>query len=237
MSALSRDRSDSSATSASQFAAMIGYALALAVFALRISGEFATSVELAGAVALATVVAVPPTLALVADSRPLLLLPAGLIALNTLFALSILALPMLAAGLVWLWAYSKSAPRGRVLRKLTVTVLVSVLWLLAAATLFVHIDPRCTETLSDGTVRVTDPAPQGFETGWVWEIGSTSSGSTTFGVDVVSSQCPSDRVVWWEALVVLALSGDAILSGWLLATPPASAVPVLTREPMDPTSG
>jgi hypothetical protein len=74
--------------------------------------------------------------------------------------------------------------------------------------LFVHLDPYCTETMADGTVRQIDPADKGMSSGW--RFGSTTSIGTDTGQSgfdgPVSSRCISDTVVWGEAVASMLLS-------------------------------
>ena len=203
----------------------VGYALAAAVFVLRLVGsELPVTLELGGAVALAAVVAVPATLALAGlTGRPVLLLPAGLAGVTSLPVLSVLGVPMVLLGIIWFWSYWNLRPVGSVASKAVKTLVVWLLWAASVGVLFIHLDPRCVQVFSDGTVLYVDAA-LGGETGWLWEVSSTVSGSSgILGPDVVSGACTSDIVTGWEALVSLVLAAGAITTGWLMTSADATA--------------
>ena len=212
-----------------------GYDLAAGVFVLRLVGsDLPVTLELAGAVALAAVVAVPPTLALAGlTGRPVLLLPAGLAGVTSLSTgvllqlplLGLLGVPMVLLGVIWFWSYSKVRPGGSVIGKAVPTLVVWLLWAASVVVLFIHLDPRCIQVLADGTVLSVDAA-LGGETGWLWEVSATVSGfSEILGPDVVSGACTSDIVTGWEALVSLVLSAGAIATAWLMTSADATATP------------
>ena len=193
-----------------------GYGLALAVFLLRtIGSDLPLPVELPGSIALAAVVAAPPTLAVLSTHRPVLLVAAGVAAISTLLGLSVLGLPMVVIGMTWIVSYRRVTVPATTGRALLVIGAAWTFTVAAFVVLFLHIDPSCSETLVDGTVRAVDA--DGFESGWLWEVGSTSSGSTTIDIDVASSSCSSDVVVVAEAAGSLALAGLAVGSAWRLA--------------------
>jgi hypothetical protein len=199
---------------------VVGYGLALAAFVFRIiGGDFTIWSELPGAIVIAAVVAVPPTLAALSmRNRPLLLLPAGVLGLaGALGLLSIFGFPLVILGLIWFWAYLKVAPRGHLLRKFGM-VLVPLLWLGAFIALFVHLDPQCEQRLSDGTVQQVDPVIRGFESGWAWEVDTStfSGGSGIVSADVEFEACSSDTVVPWEAALSMLLSTASVAVAWLL---------------------
>ena len=203
----------------------VGYALAAAVFVLRLVGsDLPVTLELGGAVALAVVVAVPATLALAGlTGRPVLLLPAGLAGVTSLPVLFVLGVPMVLLGIIWFWSYSKVRPVGSVASKAVTTLVVWLLWAAAVVVLFIHLDPRCVQVLADGTVLYVDAA-LGGESSWLWEVSSTVSGSSgILGPDVVSGACTSDIVTGWEALVSLVVAAGAITTGWLMTSADATA--------------
>jgi hypothetical protein len=100
---------------------------------------------------------------------------------------------------------------------------------LSVFVLFAHLDPYCTETMADGTVRQTDPADQGMSSGW--RFGSTNLQSTETsesGVEgPVSSYCTSDQVVWGEAAASLLISLAVFGAGlrWPVNSPRAVTAP------------
>jgi hypothetical protein len=82
---------------------------------------------------------------------------------------------------------------------------------IAVFVLFVHLDPKCTETLADGTVLEVDAAEKGYRSGWRFgATGSVSSQSQSGPEGPVTSWCSSDLVVWGEALASLGVSLGAI---------------------------
>lgn len=200
----------------------VGYGLALAAFAFAVVGNELSfwRASLDGLMVLA-LFAVPSVLAMLSQPRrPLMLLPAGIMGLLGFFGMgSILGLPLVILGLIWLWAYLKMAPPDMWLRKASM-VLVPLLWLGATAALWVHLDPVCEQRLRDGTVIDVDPTSRGFESGWTWEVGSSFSGSSgPISQDVVFEACTSNSLVAWEALSAIALCGGAVLAGFNLASP------------------
>ncbi len=210
---------------------LIGYGLAVAGFVIGFSGsELSFGKALLHGLVVLAAIAVPPTLAVLAHpKRPLMLLPAGVIGLLGLLGiLSIVGLPLALLGVIWLWAYLKMAPPGRWVSKLAMIV-VPLLWLAATAALWVHVDPACERRLRDGTVINVDPAGRGFESGWVWEVGSSFSGTSgPISEDVVYEACTSNAVVPWEAMSAILLSAGSVLVAIWLAKP--STVPSRQRE-------
>jgi hypothetical protein len=151
--------------------------------------------------------------------RPLMLLPAGIMGLLGFATGSILGLPLVVVGVVWLWAYLNVPHPERWTRKAPM-ILLPVLWLAASAMLWVHLDPACEQRLQDGTVVEVDPATRGFESGWTWEVGSTFSGSAgPIAEDVVSEACSSNTLVAGEALTAIALCAITVLIGSYLSNP------------------
>lgn len=205
----------------------IGYGLAIAASAIAVVGnELSFRRALLDGLVVLALFAVPVVLAMLSQPRrPLMLLPAGIIGLLGLFGIgSVLGLPLVILGLIWLWAYLKTAPPGRWLRK-TSMILVPLLWLGATLALWVHVDPACEQRLTDGTVVEVDPATRGFASGWTWELGSSFSGSSgPISQDVVSEVCTSNVLVAWEALSAIALGGLTVFVGSNLAKPPETKV-------------
>jgi hypothetical protein len=194
---------------------VVAYGLAAAVFVLRLLGSgLPVTAELPGAIALASIVAVPPTLAVLSARRPVLLLVAGVVSVSTLLGMSILAILLLIVGVFWLRAYVQVGRRFAPAREI---LIVAVPWLRTTAafvSLFLHLDPRCTETLADGTVRQIETSDHA---GWVWDAPSTSSGSQNLGPDVVSSSCSSGLVVVAEMDIAVGLAALGTAFAWRLA--------------------
>jgi len=189
---------------------ILGYALAAALVGIRIANSDSTVGEVLGSVALGVAASVAPTVALISlDRRPGLLPAASLIAL-LLGVVDVTLLPLwllLAVG--WWWAHNRRPVKAVVSRSLwwgRAAIAFGVVF--SVFVLFVHLDPYCTETMADGTVRRVDPADRGMSSGW--RFGSTTSqgtGTSQSGFDgPVSSQCTSDTVVWGEAVASLLLS-------------------------------
>ncbi|HSJ82953.1 MAG TPA: hypothetical protein VLA91_03975 [Acidimicrobiia bacterium] len=189
---------------------ILGYALAAVLVWVRIANTDSTVGEVLGSVALGVVASVAPTVALVSlDRRPGLLPAASLIALLVgVVDLTLLPLWLLLA-VGWGWAHHRRPVKVEVSRPLwwgRAAIAFGVV--LSVFVLFVHLDPYCTETMADGTVRQVDPADRGLSSGS--RFGSTTSPGTDTsqsGLDgPVSSHCISDTIVWGEAVASLLLS-------------------------------
>lgn len=189
---------------------VLGYVLAVVLTGVRIANTDTTPGEILGSVALGVAASVAPTVALLSlDRRPALLPAASLIALLLgLVDLTLLPLWLLLA-VIWGWAHNRRPVNAEVSRPLwwgRAAMAFGVV--LSVFVLFVHLDPYCTETMADGTVRQIDPAERGMSSGW--RFGSiTSSGTDTSqsGFDgPVSSHCTSDTIVWGEAVASMLLS-------------------------------
>jgi hypothetical protein len=193
----------------------VGYAMALAVLVISVVNTETGVGEVLGSVALASSAAIAPTLAWFSlDRRPGLLPAAGLAALIT-GLVNLIVLPVaLVAALIWRQAWSSRPVKVELSRGLWWSgVAMAMGSALAVFVLFMHLDPRCTETLADGTVLVVDPTEQGMRSGWhlgVGDIGTTSSQS---GPDSpVATSCTSDTVIWLEALASMAVSLGVIVA-------------------------
>jgi hypothetical protein len=206
--------------------AVIGYGLALAGLILGLTGgDLSAGLSWPRGVVVMCLLAVPATLAILSHPRrPLMLLPAAMIGFAGLFgALSILGLPLIVLAAIWFWADVKLTPRGSWMKRVAMIV-VPLLWLAAAAALWVHVDPACEQRLADGTVVDLDPASRSMESGWVWQVGDTSSGSAeSISNDVVYEVCDSDVVVAWEVALAVLFSGAAVLYAYWTAAPPVSS--------------
>lgn len=211
---------------ATVWTACIGFGLAVAGVVVRLAGgSLSLLVELPGAIVLGSVMAVPPTLAILSTrNRPLMLLPAGVLGLaGMLGVLSIFGIPLTILGLIWLWAYVRLGVPGQYGRKFGM-VAVPLLWVAALVTLFVHQDPHCEQVLADGTVQSVDPYVRGMESGWIWQLDTGSfSGGSVAEANVDSEACVSDVVTPVEMFVALAFSSLAVGYAWSLASPPAHA--------------
>lgn len=204
---------------------LVGYGLALAGLIVPLGGsDLSVGRSLYTGMVVAVLLAVPATLALLSHpSRPLMLLPAAMIGFTGLFGvLSVLGLPLVFLAAIWFWADIKVVPRGMWPKRLAMIV-VPLLWLAAASALWAHIDPVCEQGLADGTVVSVDPATRSLETGWVWQMSDTFSGSGSNSSDVVYEVCDSNVVVPWEAALSILLSGTAVLYAYWTARPPQTA--------------
>jgi len=201
----------------------LAYALSVAVFAVRLlNSDMPILYEIAGAVSLAVVMAVSPTLALLAlRGRTALFLPAALIAFAQSPILYFLGVILIVAAFIWIWAFLRLGSELGFVRTLSAVLAVGVLWIAAAAALFIHIDPVCVEWLADGTVRSVSASDQGFTSGWVWNQPNTITGESFGAADVVRSACSSDILTPIEAVVALALSLSAVGAGAAIVIPPS----------------
>jgi hypothetical protein len=199
-------------------AVVVGYAVATAAFMLRLGlGDLPWQLELPGALGLAAVAAVPSTLALLGLSgRRVLLLCAGAAAVTSFLVLSVLGVLMAILGVVWI-ASAPPLSSGGVWRHAAITSAVWLLWVMSAAILFLHVDPRCAQTLPGGTVVTTDGRAAGFYAGWVWNQSATTTGSSTSSQGVVAETCSSDTVTWIEAALALTLAACAPAMGSVIA--------------------
>ena len=206
---------------------VLGYTVAAAMFALRILGSnMPLSLSLAGAVAFTAVLCIPPTLALFAmRGRPRLFAAAGVLAITLVVGVSLLGLVLIPLGVMWLWMYLRSTPGG-ILRTLGAVVAVWVLGAASFMVLFIHLDPRCADTYTDGTVQILPLDETGMESGWTWDVGGTSTGSSISKPGVVMSSCGSDIVTWAEAAASLALVAAALGSARVIAGASVPAVKI-----------
>jgi len=216
---------------------ILGYALVAMLVGVRIANSDSTVGEVMGSVALGVAASVAPTVALISlDRRPGLLPAASLIALLMgVVDLTLLPLWLLLA-LGWGWAHNRRPVQAEVSRSLwwgRVAMALGVV--LSVFVLFMHLDPYCTETMADGTVRQIDPADRGTSSGW--RFGSTTAhGSDTSqsGFDgTVSSRCISDTIVWGEALASLLLSFTVVGAAfrWPINSDRRSSAPGITATP------
>jgi len=192
------------------------------MFFLRvIGGDLPLSLELPGALAFSMVLIVPPTLALCAMSgRPQLFVAAGALSIVLSVVMSVLGFVMIAVAIVWFTMYAK-AGSGVVLRAVAAAAAVLILGAASAAALFVHLDPRCAETYTDGTEKILPLGETTMKSGWIWDVGGTSSGFSIVGPEVVSSVCTSNVVTWAEAAVSISLAVAALGSGVAIVRTPS----------------
>ncbi len=216
---------------------VIGYLLAVALAAVGIANTGDTAGEVLGSLALGVAVGVAPTLALISLDRRPTLLPAASMSAVALGVIELTLLPLwLLLALIWWWAHNRRPVKVEVSRPLWwARVAMALGVVLAVFALFVHLDPRCTETMGDGTVQEVDPADRGFESGWRFGSGGSSeeiSGEGGPGGPVASS-CTSDTIVWGEAIASILISMGVI--GAALSWPvnirrdaPSTELPVST---------
>ena len=204
---------------------IIGAGSVYAITAVALAAGFTSNgIDGYQAIALAVGFTLPATLALLSlNRRPSLLTAAWMAALASAVIVIELSPVWIVIAVAWGIA-SRSRPRpapdarwmtwGRPLLAVATVVPVFVL--------FMHLDPVCTTTYSDGRTEVVDASTRGFQSGWQFP-GSTYSGgiqsstqavdgSAVAGPDLVSEQCDSDTVVWWEALISVATSASIL--GW-----------------------
>lgn len=162
-----------------------------------------------GAAPLAAVYGLPAVLALLGlRGRGPLLLPAGVASLVlAVFPFSLHSFVFGPIGIIYLIAYARWPTHQHAGSRSAVAALVVPLLLVGAfGALIVHDDPICYSKDASGQVTIeNDP-------------GEVMSGTQTVepGSDVVERGCSSDRVVWWEAAVSLALTVVALAAAMLL---------------------
>lgn len=216
---------------------ILGYVLAVVLVGARIANTDNTPGEILGSVALGVAASVAPTVALLSlDRRPGLLPAASLIAL-LLGVVDLTLLPLwLLLAVVWWWAHNRRPVKAEVSRRLWWGRAVMAFGVvLSVFVLFVHLDPYCTETIGDGTVRQVDPADRGLSSGW--RFGSNTSIGTDTGQSgfdgPVSSRCISDTVVWGEAVASLLLNLTVVGAAhrWPINSDRRAPAPVVIAAP------
>jgi hypothetical protein len=204
-----------------RYGVVVAYGVALAAFVIRLVNSTPRVGENlwggAGAIAVAGMLAIAPTTALLAlRGRPRLLPAAAVVAFaEGLFSFSLVGLVMMVPALLWINAYGRwprpVKPRWPLIVLWPTVVIAAVC---AFVVLFIHQDPMCTRTYGDGTVQAWAPAEGG---GWAWQgLGGTSFGTEFVGDDgVQTEECTSDIITWWEALATLGVSGGAVgVAAW-----------------------
>lgn len=174
--------------------------------------------ELLGSVALGVALGLPAIFAwLSLDRRPSLLPAAAFGGIVSAFFSSILLVLWIYPVYAWFRAWSErpvpsTATLGVRLARVGMAAAVAASFLV----LFVHVDPACRQTLSDGTTIEVSAAERGFSTGWTLGFGMSSSQSSSgeLGGDVVAETCDSDRIVLGEALASLGIAAGATGLAW-----------------------
>ncbi|MCP4308405.1 MAG: hypothetical protein GY788_26700 [bacterium] len=212
---------------------VLGYAIALTLMITRIvNTEQVTAGETLGSIALGAAMAEPATLALLSLDRRPSLLPAAAIGALATSVIALWLLPIwLAIAFVWYRAWTGRPVPAKVSQKWAIKR-VGLGFLMAASilALFVHLDPACTQRLTDGSTRSVDVASRGFSSGWVFGAGTTtSSGSYSSGPDVAGESCTSDTIVLGEALASLMITALVLETGrrWPQGTHSAAALSTL----------
>jgi uncharacterized membrane protein len=133
---------------------VLGYGMSLAVLVIRLINTGAESGEVLGSIALATSAAIAPSLAwLSLDRRPGLLPAAALASLMTGLVTLVLLPVAFVVSLIWMQAWSSRPVKVEISRgQWWSGVALGMSAAIAVFVLFVHPDPVCTETLSDGAV-------------------------------------------------------------------------------------
>jgi len=197
---------------------VLDYAAALALMVIRIiNTDQLTAGEILGSVALGAALATPATLALLSLDRRPSLLPAAAIGVLATSVVALFLLPIwLAVAFLWYRAWTVR-PVAAKMSRWWAAGRIGLGFLMAASilVLFVHLDPACTQHLTDGTTRSVDASSRGFTTGWIFGDGTTSSSGTfTSDNDVASETCTSDTIVLGEALASLAITGLVLAVGF-----------------------
>jgi hypothetical protein len=188
---------------------VLGYAAAGALTIARFANtDPATLGEAFGSVALGLAMATPATLAgLSLDQRPTLLPAAAITALLTAVVATVLLPVALITAFIWYRAWTeRPVPAVTTPARSAVRIGLGFLLLAAMLTLFVHVDPVCTQILTDGSERSVDPASRGYTTGWALGFTEPYSSMSSISQDVGEEVCTSNTVVLGEALTSLALT-------------------------------
>lgn len=188
--------------------------LAILVFALRVlNTEFVDVHEVAGSIALAVALGIPAAIAWISLDRRPTVLPAAIWGsiVAGLFTVSLLPLYLIPAYLWWKAWRMRPAPVHSPGWAPYARIGLAALVFVSAATLFAYENPRCLDTLADGTTLEVDASSRGFESGWTLGLSGSSSSTGSADSSGVSSQCESDRIVLAEALASLLVSASAVL--------------------------
>ena len=182
------------------------------------------------AVGITAIALIPPALALLSlDRRPSLLPAAAMGALILAVALLSAFIPLvhLPVAVIWALAWRRrphrpvDPPWASVARPLLAGAVILPLFVM-----FAHLDPGCAITHPDGTVEeVATDAP----TGWRFGRGGIIETSGSGGPGTAETTCWSDTVLWWEALVAVALAAGVVALAWRW---PVGASPV-RMEPVE----
>jgi len=195
-----------------------------ATFVLRIgASDLPISLVLPGAFAFSAAAALPPALAyMAARGRFSLYAAAGFSATLLAFGMSVFGLVMLPLGIIWLVIYFKDRTDGFTERAESVPMTLGVAFVVvsfaigAYFVLFLHLDPRCVSTYTNGEVQLVPLDEVELDSGWIWNVDSTSGGIVASGSNVLSTSCTSDVVTWPEAVASLTLSSLAFASAVVL---------------------
>lgn len=197
----------------------VAAAIAIGIAILRIANlEHRDPGEVVGSVALGAALGMPAVFAwLSLDRRPSLLPAAAFAGVVSALLSSILVVLWIYPLYVWFRAWgdrpvAAAVPLSSRLGQIGLAVAVMASFLV----LFVHVDPSCRQTLSDGSTVEVDAGERGFDSGWTFGLGTTSSSSSS-GVlsgDVVAETCDSDRIVLGEALASLAMVSGVTAVAW-----------------------
>lgn len=182
---------------------VVGYVLALGVALANLNTEDGTVLS---AIAFLGWLAIPPTLAVFSlDRRPsLLTLAAMAAALQGVTFITSIGLVELVPAIMWYLAARKRpreamAPRGAT----WIRPSLAAATLLPLLLLFIHLDPLCTVTGSDGAV-VRSYVSERAQTGWSLQIGGSTSTTGSQGGETTT--CTSNRIVGWEAGASIAVT-------------------------------
>ena len=195
---------------------VLGYAGAVALTIVRFANtDPATIGETFGSLALGLALATPATLAALSlDQRPTLLPAAAITALLTAIVAAVLLPVALITAFIWYRAWmERPVPAVTTVARSAARIGLGFLLLTAMLALFVHVDPVCTQTLTDGTERSVDPASRGYTTGWALGFVETHSSMSSISQGVAEEICTSDTVVLGEALASLALTALVLETG------------------------
>lgn len=183
---------------------IVGYAFAVGVAVANFGSDDGTVLT---AFAFLAALSLPSSLALASlDRRPALLTMAAMAALvqGALLLTSVVGLLELIPAILWYLA-SQRRPRPAVAPRQATWARPA----LAAATvvpllvMFLHVDPLCVVTDSEGTV-VRTYVEEGAATGWNLGLGTSTTGSP--GAAGETTTCTSNRIVPWEAVVSVSIS-------------------------------
>lgn len=166
------------------------------------------------AIATVAMIVLPAIFALISLDRRPSLLPAAVMAALVSGVLVLEFLPVwLVVAIVWgMVVRGRTRPAAEPRWAWLGRPLLAAAVALPMVVMFVHLDPVCTTTYTDGRVEQVDPASHGYPSGWRFNLSAYTTGSESVS-GVATEACSSDTVMWWEAILsLIATTGIVLLA-------------------------